>query len=57
MSEGRAKLRYAIEEAIEAWRDGSDNDGTLHLYEPDEVKELARAIRDRLITAAAAEKG
>ena len=47
----RLKLRYEIEEAIEAWRDRDETaePGILHLYDPNEVKELARAVRDRLM--------
>ena len=44
----RHTLRYAIEEAIEKWRDEdvTAEPGILNMYSPDDVKMLARAIRD-----------
>lgn len=49
----RIGLRYRIEAAIEGFRDQDEpplrKPGIVHLYDPDEVKELARAIRDALV--------
>ena len=46
----RQTLRHAIEEAIEKWRDEdvTAEPGILRMYEPDDVKMLARAIRDAI---------
>jgi len=48
----RAALRYAIESAIERWRDELD-DPPAWLYSPDDVKETARAARDLVLTRSA----
>src|ERR1039458_1315837 len=46
----RTTLRHAIEEAIEKWRDEdvTAEPGILNMYSPDDVKMLARAIRDAI---------
>ena len=46
----RITLRHAIEEAIEKWRDEdvTAEPGILNMYSPDDVKMLARAIRDAI---------
>src|ERR1017187_440998 len=46
----RLTLRHAIEEAIEKWRDEDvpAEPGILNMYSPDDVKMLARAIRDAI---------
>jgi hypothetical protein len=47
----RIRLRCKIEDAIGAWRDDGHTaeHGILHLHDPSEVKELARAIRNALL--------
>ena len=47
----RPHARHVINDALEDWRDQSDEDMPAWMYNPDTVKELARFIRDRLEAA------